>query len=407
MAYSSTPTYGIRYPNPDEEMNIPEDMQILAESSESAMLTLVNNNLIKSATARLNSPPEAPEYCAAVVSGGVLNLVFPRTVNDPNKLSTSGGTITGDLTVTGKITATAPTAPSHVATKSYVDSAVMPVGAIIAWAGTSATLPNGWALCDGSAHGSAALLAVTGSANTPDLKDKFIIGKSATKAQGTGGGSASTILTTRELPAHTHTTTQDTFRHSHVDSPAAPQITGAMNRNTTHTHPLPTVNAVNLNHDHPAVSGGALANHTHHISFNTVSGGAHSHITRLQVGSALGGTGINYLTEGVTNSTAIGPDGAHAHAIVGDTGGQSVTHQHTIDVQALTTASAGYAAITSHTHGLTAGAGTNSSVDHEHKFSTNEYTYSHTHDVNTTGQGLSFSILPPFLAFAYIIYKGI
>jgi hypothetical protein len=407
MAYSATPTYGIRYPNPDEEMNIPEDMQILAESSETAMLTLVNNNLIKSATARLNSPPEAPEYCAAVVSGGVLNLVFPRTVNDPNKLSTSGGTITGDLTVTGKITTTAPTSPNHVATKSYVDSAVMPIGAIISWAGTSATLPNGWALCDGSVHGSAALLATTGSATTPDLRDKFVIGKSATKPHGVPGGSSLVTLTTRELPIHGHTTTQDTFRHSHVDSPTAPQTTGVMTRNQTHTHPLPTLNTVNLNHDHPVTVGNASANHTHHISFNTVSGGAHSHITRLQLGNELSGSAINYLTEGVTNSTAIGPDGAHIHAIVGDTGGQSATHTHAVDVLPLYSTSTGAAALTAHTHTVTAGIGTNSPVDHEHKFSTNEHTYSHTHGVNNTGQGLGFPILPPYLAFAYIIYKGI
>lgn len=403
MAYSDTgsPNF-IRYPLSDEEMNIPEDMQILAESVNTAMLTLVNNNLIKSAVARLNSPPEAPDYCAAVVENGVLNLVFPRTINDPNKLNITGGTITGDLTVTGKITTTVPTTGAHVATKSYVDSVIMPIGAIINWAGTSATVPNGWALCDGSAHGSTALQNVIGSTLTPDLRDKFIIGKSATRAQGSAGGAASAFLTVRELPSHNHTISQNTFSHSHVDSPSAPQTTGLMTRNQSHTHPMPTVKTVNLSHDHPVTVGAASANHTHYINFNTVSGGAHSHTTRLQVGSALGGSGINYLTEGTTNSTAIGPDGSHAHAISGNTQGQSVSHSHSVDVLPTTAT-----ALTSHTHDLVAPAAPGANIDHEHKFSTNSVTYSHDHTSEVKGEGQSFSIIPPYFAFAYLIYKGI
>lgn len=85
----------------------------------------------------------------------------------------------------------------------YADAEfAMPVGAIIAYGG--ATPPSGWALCDGSAHGSAALQAVTGSANTPDLRGRFILGTSAGHPTGQTGGAETHTLTIAEMPVHSH-----------------------------------------------------------------------------------------------------------------------------------------------------------------------------------------------------------
>lgn len=44
-----------------------------------------------------------------------------------------------------------------------VNAAPIPVGGIIMWSGTIATIPSGWSLCDGTN-------------NTPDLRNKFIVG---------------------------------------------------------------------------------------------------------------------------------------------------------------------------------------------------------------------------------------
>jgi len=88
-----------------------------------------------------------------------------------------------------------------------------PVGTIIAWSGTVATIPTGYQLCDGSAASTLALQAITGT-NVPDLTNRFIIGADAdatingvvlpttsvTGSATTTGGSKDATL-----PSHNHT----------------------------------------------------------------------------------------------------------------------------------------------------------------------------------------------------------
>lgn len=85
--------------------------------------------------------------------------------------------------------------------KSYIDkmlgkdestgdvAGIVPVGGIIAWSG--ATVPEGWALCNGMQ-------------GTPDLQGKFILGFGDGKKMGDTGGNANATLTTNNLPAHKH-----------------------------------------------------------------------------------------------------------------------------------------------------------------------------------------------------------
>lgn len=74
-------------------------------------------------------------------------------------------------------------------------------GLIVMWSGTIASIPAGWALCNG-ANG------------TPDLRDRFVVGAGTTYAPGATGGAAThnhgvtvdgTALTTAQLPSHNHT----------------------------------------------------------------------------------------------------------------------------------------------------------------------------------------------------------
>jgi hypothetical protein len=62
-------------------------------------------------------------------------------------------------------------------------------GMIILWSGSIASIPSGFALCDGTS-------------GTPDLRDRFIVGAGSTYAVDATGGSADATL-----PTHTHTAT--------------------------------------------------------------------------------------------------------------------------------------------------------------------------------------------------------
>ncbi|MDD3096013.1 MAG: hypothetical protein PHD63_07215 [Candidatus Marinimicrobia bacterium] len=86
------------------------------------------------------------------------------------------------------------TAYTDASYNSHVVPYLVPVGTIVMWYGTSATVPSGWHICDGT----------TG---TPDLRDKFVVGAGTTYAKGATGGAATHTLTTNEMPAHTHSIT--------------------------------------------------------------------------------------------------------------------------------------------------------------------------------------------------------
>lgn len=67
----------------------------------------------------------------------------------------------------------------------------LPIGTILIWHGSVATIPAGFVLCDGTN-------------GTPDLRDKFVIGAGGSLAPGATGGTET----------HTHTVT--TIGHFHT-----------------------------------------------------------------------------------------------------------------------------------------------------------------------------------------------
>lgn len=72
---------------------------------------------------------------------------------------------------------------------------VVPVGAIMMWAGSIGSIPTGWKLCDGSN-------------GTPDLRSRFIVGyndaDSDYNAIGKTGGAKTVTLTEGQMPKHSH-----------------------------------------------------------------------------------------------------------------------------------------------------------------------------------------------------------
>jgi hypothetical protein len=159
----------------------------------------------------------------------------------------------------------------------------LPAGAIVMWSGTVATIPQGWALCDGTQ-------------GTPNLRDRFVVGAGTTYLPGDTGGSATANL------AHTHTDgtyaadSQGAHTHS-ADGTLATDSQGA------HTHSADGTLATGTPSATQDVMIGlgvtvASSTHTHDVSGNTSSDGAHTHDVT-----------------GNTNS-----NGAHIHDITGASG---------------------------------------------------------------------------------------
>jgi len=85
-------------------------------------------------------------------------------------------------------------------------------GMIILWSGSSATIPTGWLLCDGSS-------------STPDLRNRFVVGATSTYAVGATGGSADAIVV-----SHTHTATVTDPGHLHTyNQPGSIGVAGGSN----------------------------------------------------------------------------------------------------------------------------------------------------------------------------------
>lgn len=81
--------------------------------------------------------------------------------------------------------------------QEYEDLQVIPRGLITAWYGNKSNIPNGWVLCDGNN-------------NTPDLRNKFILGGGDKYAIGATGGEEEHTLSIDEIPSHNHSYPQYT-----------------------------------------------------------------------------------------------------------------------------------------------------------------------------------------------------
>jgi hypothetical protein len=136
-----------------------------------------------------------------VVKGAELDTEFTAIASAiSSKADTNSPTFTG--------TPLAPTAASgtnntQIATTAFattVAAAAFPVGGIILWSGSVASIPSGWALCNGSN-------------GTPDLRNRFVVGAGSTYSVNATGGSADAIVV-----SHTHTfsaTTNTEPAHAH------------------------------------------------------------------------------------------------------------------------------------------------------------------------------------------------
>jgi len=174
------------------------------------------------------------------------------------------------------------------ATQGVINNA-MPVGGIILWSG--ATVPSGWALCNGQTVPKS---DGTGNTTVPDLRDKFIVASGGAYAIGNTGGNASNTLTVAQLPSHTHSGSTDT-QGSHAHG-------GGTSAIGDHQHSLPNLGGAQAGSDNGGVGIGvsngywgntqgptsAAGGHSHTISTDTQ--GAHAH--NITVGNTGSGAAI-------------------------------------------------------------------------------------------------------------------
>ena len=142
-----------------------------------------------------------------VVKGAELDTEFTAIASAvASKSDSNSPTFTG--------TPLAPTAASgtnntQIATTAFATAAAaaaFPIGGIILWSGSVASIPSGWALCNGSN-------------GTPDLRNRFVVGAGSTYAVDATGGSADAIVV-----SHTHTysgTTASNGAHQHTTQSGA------------------------------------------------------------------------------------------------------------------------------------------------------------------------------------------
>ena len=122
--------------------------------------------------------------------------------NDPGSyaLNVNGSIKTNSLTVDG------------------ITNADVPIGLIVLWSGTVASIPTGWTLCNGV---QVARTDGGGNITPPDLRAKFVKGaygdNPAPAYPGQTGGADSVTLSTANLASHTHggTTSTDNAPHTH------------------------------------------------------------------------------------------------------------------------------------------------------------------------------------------------
>ena len=436
MGYSLT-TGALQLPYPDgaEDLDIPGDMQLLAQTIDDNVSTIIGDNVVLSAEVFVTATPPTPNV--EVINSKMNIYLEPPDLS--SKLDSAGGTITGNLQINGDLTfgpvggvsVPTPAAALDPVTLAYLERQMF--GEIRSFAIPAEDLEPGWYVCDGSAHGNATLAAAIGP-NTPDLRGRGLLGATGETGQyprGSVAGTATVTLAETNMPNHTHVINSGNATHGHTITVAA----GGGSKT-----PSGSISNSSVEHTHSGTSGSNSVGHTHTIdppytNTGTVSAD-HSHgFTTGWMNQNNPHTHDAYTKEGLTTGDSdtwidtADNDGSgnlrwntvevtatdinHTHS--GQTGGMSANHYHGVDIAAFT--SAGQSA--NHTHSFTTGnmsanashghtfTGSSLNIDHGHAGSTaSTETASHTHTAAATGSGTAFSIIQPSYAVIYAIFGG-
>ncbi len=359
------------------------------------------------------------------------NTTITRTNNDTLTIASgltqlrapaSSSYIEGQITIEGS----GGTRVSQNLQTITIDSDPFPIGGIIMWSGSIASIPSKWALCNGQ---------VSNGFTTPDLRDRFIIGAGNNYNVSSTGGSKDAILvshqhtgtTGTESQSHTHTGTTGSESQSHTHSgttgdnsvghthsgstgteSADHSHSGSTNTTGDHSHSGST-NGTGSIHAHNFNTGGESNNHTHNYldrgyNFNSTGkqggpGNALQGTNAFDFGRTTDGISSGHFHSGTTSynggshahNVSTNSAGSHSHNI--GIGNQSANHTHNFTTGGVTA---------NHSHSFTSG---NASQTHTHNFTSSNASQSHTHNITVSTQGIDGTDknLPPYYALAYII----
>jgi len=173
------------------------------------------------------------------------------------------GSVTGGLNVIGGITG-----PGSIPESKVVGGEIQ--GAILMWSGVTA--PEGWELCDGRE-----LTVGIVRCKTPDLKDRFVLGKGRRALRDIEGGAETVTLLDGEIPAHTHTTsTDEAGSHSH----SLPRVNISRLAGGTIVFGVVTSTTPPSSH---SIGASGVHTHTVTVNANTSAGEAHNNMPPFYV----------------------------------------------------------------------------------------------------------------------------
>jgi hypothetical protein len=135
----------------------------------------------------------------------------------------------------------------------YLGSRILVQGSIIPWSGSLATIPSGWALCNGQN-------------GTPDLRDRFVIGAGGLYTIGSTGGSTALII-----PAHSAHVPAQPANHSGHAATVPAHIPGVQAASGGIGPALAT----------PSHGDMAADQHSVHTGFNVSNHSAHAPVAML------------------------------------------------------------------------------------------------------------------------------
>ncbi len=164
----------------------------------------------------------------------------------------------------------------------FSTSPSIPAGVIVMWSGSIASIPSGWALCNGTS-------------GTPDLRDRFVVGAGATYGVGATGGAAA--ATTSSSGAHAHSGVTAGHNLSIAEMPVHVH-SGSTDVAGAHVHGYTAGTAST------AAAGGNVFDNLASVGAVTIASGDHSHT--FTTGTTGGG---------LAHVHGIVSDGAHTHAV--------------------------------------------------------------------------------------------